>query len=306
MIRTTYQRKANGQLIATIGLLVTVYGLAVWFNDLKAARPESHGPWIFFVGGLLLAYMLFGWFGAVIKESRAGLYSAQMDRSFRWGMTWFIFSEVMFFIAFFGALFYVRVWAGPWLAGEGPKGIAHMLWPNFEFAWPLLNNPDPKLYPAPKGTISPWGLPLVNTILLVSSSVTITIAHHALRKGHRGALKLWLAITVLLGLAFLGFQAEEYIHAYKELGLTLGSGVYGATFFMLTGFHGRPRDHRHHYFVCDADAHPARAFQCRAPVRFRGGQLVLALCGRGVDRAVFLCLCAVTPLTTAHERPVGR
>ncbi|CRM75566.1 cytochrome c oxidase subunit 3 [Pseudomonas sp. 44 R 15] len=225
-------------IIATIGLLVTVYGLAVWFNDLKALRAESHGPWIFFVGGLLLAYMLFGWFGAVIKESRAGLYSAQMDRSFRWGMSWFIFSEVMFFIAFFGALFYVRTWSGPWLAGEGPKGIAHMLWPNFEFAWPLLNNPDPNLYPAPKGTISPWGLPLVNTILLVSSSVTITIAHHALRKGHRGALKLWLALTVLLGLAFLGFQAEEYIHAYKELGLTLGSGVYGATFFMLTGFHG--------------------------------------------------------------------
>jgi cytochrome c oxidase subunit 3 len=219
-------------------MLVTVYGVAVWFNDLKAARPESHGPWIFFVGGLLLAYMLFGWFGAVIKESRAGLYSAQMDRSFRWGMTWFIFSEVMFFIAFFGALFYVRHLSGPALAGEGPKGIAHMLWPNFEFAWPLLNNPDPKLYPAPEGTISPWGLPLVNTILLVSSSVTITIAHHALRKGHRGALKIWLAITVLLGLAFLGFQAEEYIHAYKELGLTLGSGVYGATFFMLTGFHG--------------------------------------------------------------------
>ena len=225
-------------IIATLGMLITVYGLAVWFNDLKAARPESHGPWIFFVGGLLLAYMLFGWFGAVIKESRAGLYSPQMDRSFRWGMTWFIFSEVMFFVAFFGALFYVRHMSGPWLGGEGHKGIAHMLWPNFEFTWPLLNNPDPKMYPAPEGTISPWGLPLVNTILLVSSSVTITLAHHALRKGHRGALKIWLALTVLLGWAFLGFQAEEYMHAYKELGLTLGSGVYGATFFMLTGFHG--------------------------------------------------------------------
>ena len=95
-------------IIATVGLLVTVYGLGTWFNDLKAARPESHGPLIFFVGGLIVAYMMFGWFGAVIKESRAGLYSSQLDRSFRWGMTWFIFSEVMFFLAFFGALFYVR------------------------------------------------------------------------------------------------------------------------------------------------------------------------------------------------------
>ena len=225
-------------IIATVGLLVTVYGLGMWFNDLKAARPESHGPLIFFVGSLVLAYMLFGWFGAVIKESRAALDSRQHDRSLRWGMTLFIFSEVMFFIAFFGALFYVRNLSGPWLGGEGSKAVANMLWPDFQFTWPLLNTPDPVQYPAPKGIISPWGLPLLNTVLLVSSSVTVTIAHHALNKGHRGALKVWLGLTVLLGIAFLVFQAEEYIHAYQELGLTLGSGVYGATFFMLTGFHG--------------------------------------------------------------------
>ncbi|EJM12696.1 heme/copper-type cytochrome/quinol oxidase, subunit 3 [Pseudomonas sp. GM18] len=225
-------------IIATVGMLVTVFGLGTWFNDLKAARPESHGPLIFFVGGLLLAYMLFGWFGTVVKESRAGLYSPQLDRSFRWGMSWFIFSEVMFFLAFFGALFYVRNIAGPALGGEGTKGIAHMLWPTFEFTWPLLNNPDSKLFPPPKEVISPWGLPLLNTVLLVSSSVTVTIAHHALKNGHRGALKIWLLLTVLLGSGFLGFQAKEYLHAYHELGLTLGSGIYGATFFMLTGFHG--------------------------------------------------------------------
>ncbi|KIH86180.1 cytochrome c oxidase subunit 3 [Pseudomonas batumici] len=227
-------------IIATTGMLITMFGLGTWFNDLKAARPDSHGPLIFFVGGLLLAYMLFGWFGTVIKESRSGLYSAQMDRSFRWGMSWFIFSEVMFFIAFFGALFYVRNLSVPWLAGDGgAKGvITHLLWPDFQNAWPLLHNPDPKIFPGPKETISPWGLPLLNTVLLVSSSVTVTIAHHALKNGHRGALKLWLAFTILLGLGFLSFQAKEYIHAYHELGLTLGSGIYGATFFMLTGFHG--------------------------------------------------------------------
>jgi cytochrome c oxidase subunit 3 len=225
-------------IIATLGMLFSVYGVGTWFNDMKADRADSHGPLIFFVGGLFLAYMLFGWFGNVIKESRSGMYSPQMDRSFRWGMSWFIFSEVMFFAAFFGVLFYVRTWAGPWLGGEGDKAVSNMLWPGFEFSWPLLNTPDPKLYPAPSGTISAWGLPLINTILLVSSSFTLTLAHHALRKNHRKPLTLWLALTVLLGISFLVLQVEEYIHAYTELGLTLGSGIYGATFFMLTGFHG--------------------------------------------------------------------
>ena len=225
-------------IIATLGMLITVYGLATWFNDLKAERPDSNGPWLFFIGGLFLAYMLFGWFGNVIKESHEGLYSPQMDRSFRWGMSWFIFSEVMFFAAFFGALFYIRMWAGPWLGGEGDKGVSNMLWPNFEYTWPLLTTPDPKLFPGPKEVIDPWHLPLINTILLVTSSFTLTFAHHAMKKDKRGPLKLWLGATVLLGVFFLILQAYEYYEAYQHLGLTLGSGIYGATFFMLTGFHG--------------------------------------------------------------------
>ena len=123
---------------ACIGLLVTVTGLGHWFNDLSAERDSASGPLIFFIGVLLLIWMFFGWFGSVVREDRAGLYSAQMDRSFRWGMSWFIFSEVMFFAAFFGTLFYIRYWTGPWLGGEGDKGISNMLWPNFEYTWPLL------------------------------------------------------------------------------------------------------------------------------------------------------------------------
>ena len=225
-------------IIATIGMATAVYGLATWFNDMSANRAESHGPLIFAIGGLFLAYMLFGWFGLVIKESRSGLYSPQMDRSFRWGMTWFIFSEVMFFAAFFGALFYVRVFAGPWLDGDGAKGISSMLWPNFDFQWPLLQTPDPSQFKPASSVIDPWHLPLLNTILLVSSSFTVTFAHHALKHNKRAALKAWLALTILLGVTFLGFQVAEYIEAYHELGLTLGSGIYGSTFFMLTGFHG--------------------------------------------------------------------
>ena len=225
-------------IIATLGLLTTFYGLGTWFNDLSAARDNSSGPLIFFIGVLIVMWMFFGWFGNVVKESRAGLYSPQMDRSFRWGMGWFIFSEVMFFAAFFGALFYIRNFAAPWLGGEGDKGVSNMLWPGFEYAWPLLNTPDPKLYPAPTGTISAWGLPLINTLLLVASSITLSIAHHALRKNQRKPLTLWLALTIVLGVIFLILQIAEYVHAYQDLGLTLGSGIYGATFFMLTGFHG--------------------------------------------------------------------
>lgn len=225
-------------IIATVGLGVTLYGVASIMVNGSQGNSTTGSWWIFLVGSLIMAYMLFGWFGSVIRESRAGLYSDQMDRSFRWGMSWFIFSEVMFFAAFFGALFYARVFAVPWLGGEGDRGSSQMLWEGFQATWPLLNNPDPEAYPGPSEVIGPWGLPLVNTILLVTSSFTVTVAHHGLKQGHRGKVKLWLAATIVLALAFVALQAEEYVHAYTELDLTLSSGIYGSTFFMLTGFHG--------------------------------------------------------------------
>jgi cytochrome c oxidase subunit 3 len=161
-----------------------------------------------------------------------------MDRSFRWGMSWFIFSEVMFFAAFFGALFYTRMFAVPWLGGEGDRGSSNILWEGFQATWPLINNPDPDAYPAPEGIIGPWGLPLINTILLVTSSFTVTVAHHALKEDNRKKVKLWLSATIALALIFVCVQGYEYAHAYQDLNLTLQSGIYGSTFFMLTGFHG--------------------------------------------------------------------
>ncbi|WP_341708077.1 cytochrome c oxidase subunit 3 [Halopseudomonas sp.] len=225
-------------IIASVGLLLTVFGAGSMMNGDNAGAGGSLGKWIFFAGALTIAWMMFGWFSNVVKESREGLYSPQMDRSFRMGMGWFIFSEVMFFAAFFGALFYVRTFAGPWLGGEGDKGVTNMLWPEFVYQWPLMVNPDPATFPGPKEVISAWQLPLINTILLISSSVTVTFAHHALRADKRGATKAWLGLTVALGTVFLILQALEYQHAYQDLGLTLNSGIYGATFFMLTGFHG--------------------------------------------------------------------
>ncbi|OZG73274.1 cytochrome c oxidase subunit 3 [Hahella sp. CCB-MM4] len=225
-------------IIATIGLFTTLVGVGtVLMNNSKGTDPTT-GWWMFGIGFTIMVYMLFGWFGNVAKESMAGLYSAQMDRSFRWGMSWFIFSEVMFFSAFFGALFYARFLAVPWLAGEGDGVMNTLLWPDFEGTWPLLQNPDPTKFPGPQEVIDPWHIPLLNTLLLLTSSVTITIAHHKIKTDERSKVKLWMAITVLLGATFLGFQIYEYIHAYHELNLTLASGIYGTTFFMLTGFHG--------------------------------------------------------------------
>ncbi|MBV0933925.1 cytochrome c oxidase subunit 3 [Marinobacterium weihaiense] len=225
-------------ILASIALFLLAYGAGTLMNALSADQGGGLGVALLLAGALMMGLILVGWFGNVIHESRSGLYSEQMDRSFRWGMSWFIFSEVMFFAAFFGALFYVRVLAVPWLGGEGEKGISQMLWPNFSAEWPLFNPPDAERFPGPGAVISPWHIPLLNTCLLVTSSFTLTLAHKALLKNARTQVRRWLFLTIVLGLIFLGFQAYEYVEAYHELGLTLQAGIYGATFFMLTGFHG--------------------------------------------------------------------
>jgi cytochrome c oxidase subunit 3 len=221
-------------IVGTIALTTTVIGAVHTIHS----DPFSIS-YLLPVGLLLVAYLLFGWFGAVINESMSGNYNEQVDRSFRIGMLWFIFSEVMFFAAFFGVLFYVRVFIVDWLDGGGNNFMTHqLLWPGFEAAWPLLTNPDNAAIPGPEKAMGPGGLPAINTAILLLSSVTVTIAHHALRQDHRKPLILWLAATVALGATFLYLQVVEYVHAYQDLGLTLDSGIYGSTFFILTGFHG--------------------------------------------------------------------
>ena len=225
-------------ILASVALFLMAYGAGSLINAMSAQSGGAIGLLLLLAGALCMGLILTGWFGHVIDESRKGLYSDQMDRSFRWGMSWFIFSEVMFFAAFFGTLFYVRTIAVPWLGGEGEKGIANILWPGFEATWPLMQTPDMDAYPGPAGLIDPWHLPLINTLLLVTSSVTVTIAHHCLKQNRRKQVVGWLVLTIGLGLLFIVLQAVEYAEAYRELGLTLHAGIYGATFFILTGFHG--------------------------------------------------------------------
>lgn len=220
-------------LVGSVGLFTLVLGAV------NLLHGNQLGWTIFLAGALIFAWMMYGWFGAVIFESRQGLYSKKLDYSFRWGMVWFIFSEIMFFAAFFGALFYARHLAVPWLGGIGAKASTHtLLWDQFQAMWPLLKNPDPTRFIGPIEAMGPWGLPSINTLILLTSGITITVAHLALKNNHRKALLLWLSATIFLGSVFLILQAYEYHHAYTVMGLKLDSGIYGTTFFMLTGFHG--------------------------------------------------------------------
>jgi cytochrome c oxidase subunit 3 len=217
-------------IFGSVALFLLMFGAANLVNG------AASGGVMLGLGSLLIIIMLFGWFGDVIREHLQGLYNAQVDISFRQGMAWFIFSEVMFFAAFFGALFYARALAVPWLGGVG-DGFAtnQFLWSDFTPAWPTNGPAEVGGY---FSTIPAWGIPLLNTIILLISGLTITMAHWALKVGKRRALIGWLAATVGLGMIFLYFQVYEYVHAYRDLNLTLSSGIYGSTFFMLTGFHG--------------------------------------------------------------------
>lgn len=212
-------------VLGGITLLITMLGASAWVNDL------SWGSYLNFTGIFLTLVVLYKWFGDAIAESEAGKYNSRVDISFRWSMSWFIFSEVMFFAAFFGALFYARSITMPWLADLDHK----VLWPDFAAQW---GNIGPAGTVEAFKTMGPFPIPTINTALLLTSGVTLTISHHALREGHRAKTAWWLFATVLLGAVFMGFQAYEYMHAYSELNLKLTSGIYGSTFFMLTGFHG--------------------------------------------------------------------
>jgi cytochrome c oxidase subunit 3 len=212
-------------MLGGISLLVMMLGASAWVNDL------AWGPYVNTLGLVGFLAVMYFWFGDAIGESEKGLYNARIDLSFRWSMGWFIFSEIMFFGAFFGALFYARSISMPWLGDLDHK----LIWPDYAAQWGGVG---------PAGTIDefrtmgPFPIPTINTALLLTSGVTLTIAHHALRAGHRARTALFLFATVLLGAVFMGFQVYEYMHAYSELNLKLTSGIYGSTFFMLTGFHG--------------------------------------------------------------------
>jgi cytochrome c oxidase subunit 3 len=253
--------KSKLAICATIGLILSIYGAASIMNDMTFGEPgkATHSWTIFMLGMFFFAATLFSWFRITIKENIAGMNSAQLKKSYVLGMFWFIFSEVMFFFAFFGTLFYVRVLVGPWLGGEGEGGRMNgLLWEGFTFSWPMMQTPQEAVggaatqlianngsFTSPNTNLSfssahawwAW-LPLWNTLVLLTSSLTCHFAHMGILAGNRKKFNFWLTVTVALGVIFLILQYMEYHEAYVEYGLTLNAGIYGSTFFMLTGFHG--------------------------------------------------------------------
>lgn len=251
---TYYVPEQSGLAISmATSVAVLILGAAGFLNQITF-EPDGGGGagWLFWLGMVGFIVTLAVWFGQTIKENRAGMNSAQLKHSYVLGIQWFIFSEVMFFACFFGVLFYVRNLAGPWLGGQG-DGVAtnQFLWQGFEFDWNDTTTPQQAVggvehqvqantgeFIGAKHRMGAWGLPLVNTILLVTSSVTCHFAHTALKDDRRAGFNKWLGTTLILGFLFVILQAVEYKEAYSHLGLTLNSGIYGSTFFILTGFHG--------------------------------------------------------------------
>lgn len=218
-------------------LFLLALGTAGVLQHVAGIQENPRSVWVLSAGLVLFVTVLAVWFTKTSREHMMGLNSEQLQISYRQCMKWFIVSETMFFAAFFGGLFYVRTFELQWMAGQGAKAATGLLYEGFEYTWPLLVNPDSSAVQGPAKAMH-WTIPLINTILLVTSSVTLTLSHHALRAGHRKLVAKWLLATIVLASVFLGFQMYEYYEAYAHLGLTLDSGIYGSTFFILTGFHG--------------------------------------------------------------------
>ncbi len=217
--------------LAALGLFFVILGAGQWINGV------GWGVYSLTFGMILFLSVLFQWFSQAVGESEGGSYGRKIDMSFRWSMSWFIFSEVMFFGAFFTALWWARSHSIPALGSLENA----LLWPDFKAVWPSMAagaTASPAGIVEPFSTVGPFWLPTINTALLLSSGVTLTIAHHALRDGNRARTLGFMWVTVLLGLLFLFVQGYEYAHLYSELNLKLSSGIYGSTFYMLTGFHG--------------------------------------------------------------------
>ncbi len=199
-------------IVGSLGAFVSAVGAIAYFQTLKGAPPlfgVFSGPWLLFGGAGLLIYTFIAWWRDVIIESVVkGDHTPVVKLHLRYGMILFIASEVMFFVAWFWAYFNAALF---------PADVNLATWPPTNIA-----------------TFDPWDLPLLNTLILLTSGTTVTWAHHAIQTGNQRGAVNGLALTILLGLTFTGVQAYEYSHA----AFAFSGNVYGATFFMATGFHG--------------------------------------------------------------------
>ena len=193
-------------VMASIGLFFVILGAGQWING------AGWGAYSLAFGLAFWLIVLYQWFRDAVTESESGLYGHKIDLSYRWSMSWFIFSEVMFFGAFFTALWWARAQSIPSL-GDFENSL---IWPDFTAVWPSVQagaTASPAGIVEPFQTMGPFWLPTINTALLLTSGVTLTIAHHALQAGQRGKTIAYMWMTVLLGIVFLCVQGYEYYHA---------------------------------------------------------------------------------------------
>jgi cytochrome c oxidase subunit 3 len=216
---------------ATSAFLMAV-GLIIWMKSQGggAGLFGARGPWVFAVGTLGMLYTMLMWWRDVVKEAHAGDHTPVVQLHLRYGMILFIASEVMFFVAWFWAYFDASLFPAAVDTLTNSSQVVGMVERNTLTGgvWP------PKPSANFHGTFDPWGLPLVNTLILLLSGTTVTWAHHALLEGDRKNLVRGLTLTVVLGILFTICQAYEYGHA----AFNFAGHIYGATFFMATGFHG--------------------------------------------------------------------
>ncbi|HEY5597241.1 MAG TPA: cytochrome c oxidase subunit 3, partial [Kiloniellales bacterium] len=198
--------------VGAAAAFITAVGAVVWMH--------GSAPWVMIVGLLGIAYTMFMWWRDVIKEAHKGDHTAVVSLHLRYGMIMFIASEVMFFVAWFWAFFDASLFTGEAIQASRLLETGGV--------WP------------PKGieVLDPWHLPLVNTLILLTSGTTVTWAHHALLNNDREGLKWGLVATVALGVLFTSIQGYEYAHAAFAFNRDNGGNIYGSTFFMATGFHG--------------------------------------------------------------------
>lgn len=193
--------------LGAISGFIMLFGAVRWMHGM--------GPWVFAIGAAGVLYTMFGWWSDVIREAREGDHTPVVRLGLRMGFLLFIVSEVMFFSAWFWTFFKHALYP------MNPDGLSPMV----DGVWP----------PAGIQTFNPWELPLINTLILLCSGAAVTWAHHALvHENNRRDLIRGLAIGIALGVLFTAFQAYEYSHA----AFGFAGNIYGATFFMATGFHG--------------------------------------------------------------------
>ena len=205
-----------GALIMALGGIGYMRSLAEGEFVLLGLNLAASGPTVFLIGLAIVLYTMFAWWSDTVKESQEGHHTRVVSIHLRYGMLLFIASEVMFFVAWFWAFFDASLFPGEAIQ---EARVAHT-----GGHWP------------PDGieVLDPWHLPLYNTVILLLSGTTVTWAHHALLEDDRKTLKGMLLVTILLGVLFSYVQAYEYGHAP----FAFSESIYGATFFMATGFHG--------------------------------------------------------------------